>query len=134
MKPGLRNFLAIAGGVLVGSIINMLIVSNGGELIPPPQGVDADDINSIKANIHLYHGKHYVMPFLAHALGTLVASFIAVKLAIRRKQTVGLIVGTWFLIGGLTAATMIGTPLSPTTIDLVFAYFPFAWLGLKLAK
>ena len=60
--------------------------------------------------------------------------YVAVKLAIRRKQTVGIIVGTWFLIGGITVASMIGTPLLPTIVDLAFAYFPFAWLGLKLAK
>lgn len=134
MKPGLRNFLAIAVGVLVGSTVNMLIVSKGGTYISPPLGVDPEDIKSIRANIHLYEAKHYITPFLAHAIGTLVASFIAVKLAIRRKKTVGIIVGTWFLVGGITVASMIGTPLLPTIVDLALAYFPFAWLGIKLAK
>lgn len=134
MKPGLRNFLAIAAGVIVGSTVNMLFVSKGGTYISPPLGVDPEDIKSIRANIHLYEAKHYITPFLAHAIGTLVASFIAVKLAIRRKKTIGIIVGTWFLVGGITVASMIGTPLLPTIVDLAFAYFPFAWLGLKLAK
>ncbi len=134
MKPVLRNLLAISGGVLVGSAFNMLIVSKGGIYISPPLGVDPEDIKSIRANIHLYEAKHYIIPFLAHSIGTFVAAFVAVKLAIRRKQTVGIIVGTWFFIGGITVASMIGTPLSPTIVDLAFAYFPFAWLGLKLAK
>ncbi len=134
MKPGLRIFFAILGGILAGSVINMLIISKGGELIAPPQGVNPEDINSIKTNINLYESKHYVIPFLAHSLGTLVASFAAVKLAIRREQTVSIIIGIWFLIGGITAASMIRTPLLPTMVDLIFAYFPFAWFGLKLAN
>jgi hypothetical protein len=129
MKPGLRNFLAI-----LGSAVNMLVISRGGELVSPPQGVNPEDIKSIKANIHLYETKHYIIPFLAHAIGTLVASFAAVKWAIRRKKTVGIIVGTWFLFGGIAAASMIGAPFVPTLVDVAFAYYPLAWLGFVFAK
>jgi hypothetical protein len=134
MKPGLRNFLAIVGGLILGSAVNMLIISKGGELVSPPQGVNPEDIKSIKANIHLYETKHYIIPFLAHAIGTLVASFAAVKWAIRRKKTVGIIVGTWFLFGGIAAASMIGAPFVPTLVDVAFAYYPLAWLGFVFAK
>ena len=134
MKPGLRNFLAIVGGLILGSAVNMLIISKGGELVSPPQGVNPEDIKSIKANIHLYETKHYIIPFLAHAIGTFVASFAAVKWAVRRKKTVGIIVGTWFLFGGIAAASMIGTPFVPTLVDVAFAYYPLAWLGFVLAK
>ncbi|MDG2454626.1 MAG: hypothetical protein P8N47_02345 [Bacteroidia bacterium] len=134
MKPGLRNFLAIVGGLILGSAVNMLVISRGGELVSPPQGVNPEDIKSIKANIHLYETKHYIIPFLAHAIGTLVASFAAVKWAIRRKKTVGIIVGTWFLFGGIAAASMIGAPFVPTLVDVAFAYYPLAWLGFVFAK
>lgn len=134
MKPGVRNFLAITSGIIIGSTVNMLIISMGGDIFPAPAGVDPENLESIQANIHLYETKHYIAPFLAHALGTLVAAFISVKLAVRRKRIVSIIVGAWFLIGGIVAASMIGTPFLPAMVDLVFAYLPFAWLGLKLAR
>jgi uncharacterized membrane protein YqgA involved in biofilm formation len=134
MNSKLQNILGLLFGVIIGSMVNMSIVSISGSLIPLPAGVNPEDVKSIRENIHLFQSKHYVMPFLAHAIGTLSGAFIAAKIATSRKRMYANIIGVFFLVGGISAAAMIGTPILPTTIDLVFAYLPMAWIAYKLSK
>lgn len=133
MNPILRNVLAVVAGFILGSIVNMGIIQFGGALIPPPEGVNPADIESIKASMHLYEAKHFVIPWLAHALGTLVGAFVAVKLAASHHLKLALGIGVFFLLGGIMAANMIGAPLLATVVDLIGAYLPMAWLGARLA-
>lgn len=70
MNPILRNILAVIVGIIGGALVNMAIIMISGAVIPPPDGVDTNDLESIKANIHLYQPIHFIFPFLAHALGS----------------------------------------------------------------
>jgi len=72
MNPIIKNVGAVVLGVIVGSIVNMGIVVLGGSIIPVPEGVVQTDMESYNNSIHLLSQKHFIMPFLAHALGTLV--------------------------------------------------------------
>ncbi len=134
MSPILRNILAVIAGVVVGSIVNMGIVMIGDQIVTYPDGVDPTDFESIKAGVHLLDWHHFIGPFLAHAIGTLVGAFLAAKLGARRKMTLALIIGAWFLIGGITMIVMMGGPLWFKVLDLTLAYFPMAWLGGKLGS
>lgn len=134
MKSKIQNILGLLLGIIIGSIINMSIVTISGNLIPLPIGVNPEDVNSLRENIHVFESKHYIMPFLAHALGTLSGAFIASKIAVTKKKMHAFIVGLFFLVGGISAAYMIGTPILPTTIDLVLAYLPMAWIAHKFAQ
>lgn len=133
MSPLLRNVLAIILGWLIGSIVNMGIIMIGPSVIPLPETINVMDPNSLKENIHLLETKHYIMPFLAHALGTLVGAFFAYKMAAKNKIYFALAIGVLFLIGGIINCMMLGTPFLANVIDLVFAYIPFAFIGAKLA-
>jgi uncharacterized membrane protein YqgA involved in biofilm formation len=133
MNSKLQNMLGIILGIIIGSMVNMSIVSISGSLIPLPAGVNPEDVKSIRENIHMFQSKHYVIPFLAHALGTLSGAIIAAKIATSRKSTYANIIGLFFLVGGISAAAMIGTPILPTIVDLVFAYLPMAWIAYKLS-
>jgi len=134
MNPILKNVLAVIAGVVVGSAVNMAIIMISGSVIPLPEGVDASNAESLKSNIHLFETKHYIMPFLAHALGTLVGAFVAAKIAANNKMKFSLAIGVFFIIGGILNAKMIGSPLVPTLVDIILAYIPFAWFGGKLAN
>ena len=134
MKSKIQNILGLLLGIIIGSIINMSIITISGNLIPLPLGVNPEDVNSLRENIHLFESKHYIMPFLAHALGTLSGAFIASKIAVTKKKVYAYIVGLFFLVGGISAAFMIGTPILPTTIDLLFAYLPMAWIAHRFAQ
>ena len=53
MPPILRNILAVIAGVLIGSVINMAIITLGPMVIPPPEGVDMSDMEKFAENLKL---------------------------------------------------------------------------------
>ena len=77
MHPILRNSLSVLAGLVVGNVINMGIVMISGSIIPPPEGADVTTAEGLQASIHLFEAKHYIFPFLAHALGTLSGALVA---------------------------------------------------------
>jgi hypothetical protein len=135
MNPVLKNALAVLGGIIIGIFINASILSLGEFIVGAPDGVDLSDPNNVANNIHLFKFKHFAMPWLAHAMGTLVGAFTAVKLAANYHFNYAMVVGAFFFTGGSIMAYMIqGAPLWVNITDLVFAYFPMAWIGAKLAN
>jgi len=134
MNPILRNVLAVVAGIILGSIVNMAIIMLSSSIIPPPEGVNPSDMESLKASMHLFEPKHFLMPFLAHAFGTLVGAFVAGLIAINHRLKISLAIGLFFILGGITNILLLPSPLWFTITDLTFAYIPMAWLGYKLQK
>lgn len=134
MHPTLKNILAVIAGLIVGSIVNMGIVMISGSVIPPPEGGDITTMEGLKATMHLFEPKHFIFPFLAHALGTLVGAFVAAKIAATKKISMALLIGVFFFIGGVINVSMLGGPLWFTVLDLVMAYIPMAYLGGKFGR
>ena len=128
----LRNTGAVLAGLIVGSIVNMGLVISGSELIPAPDGVDVTDMEALAASIHLFEPVHFVFPFLAHALGTLVGATLASFAGTGNKMILAMIVGTAFLLGGIANTVMLPAPIWFDALDLVVAYLPMGWLGWKL--
>lgn len=128
-----RNVAAVLLGLIIGSIVNMGIVILGPSVIPPPAGVDVTNAESIASSMHLFEAKHFLAPFLAHALGTLVGAMIAWFIAVDKKDLAAWIVGGLFLAGGIYASTVIPAPTWFMAADVLLAYVPMAWLGMKLA-
>lgn len=112
----------------------MALIVLGPSLIPPPAGVDVTDPESLSNSIHLFDLKHFVFPFLAHALGTLFGSLAAVLVAASYKTAVAFVVGTIFLAGGITASFMIPAPIWFIILDLAVAYLPMAWLSTRIGN
>ncbi|MGB0931350.1 MAG: hypothetical protein ACPGVB_11265 [Chitinophagales bacterium] len=133
MNPILRNVLAVTAGIAVGMIVNMGIVTISGSIISPPEGVNPADMESLKENMHLFQPHHFIMPFLAHALGTLAGAFVAALIAVSYKMKIAVGLGFFFLIGGIAAVTMIPSPTWFAVLDLVGAYVPMGILGGRLA-
>lgn len=134
MNPIGKNILAVIAGLVLGSAVNMGIIMISGSIIPPPEGVDPTDMESIKANMHLYEMKHFLMPFLAHALGTFIGALIAGLMAATRKMTFALAIGGFFLIGGITNILMLPSPTWFTFLDIGVAYLPMAWIAGKMVN
>ena len=135
MNPVLKNALAVLGGIVIGILANASILGLGEAFIGAPAEVDLSDPNNVADNIHLFEFKHFAMPWLAHAMGTLVGAFTAVKLAANNHLNYAMVIGAFFFTGGSIMAYMIqGAPLWVNITDLVFAYFPMAWIGAKLAQ
>lgn len=134
MHPFLKSGLAVLGGIFIGAVVNFAIIFLSGFIIPPPEGVEATNVESIKANIHLYKPIHFLFPFLAHALGTLVGAVFAIKLSKNNHSKAGYIVALVFLYGGISMMNQVPGPLWFTILDFGIAYIPMAWIGSKLVR
>lgn len=131
MNPILKNILAVIAGCLLGGMVNIGLIELGHKLMPVP-GLDVNDMESYAAIFPTLDVKYYLFPFLAHALGTLIGAIVAARLAANNKMKMGLIVGFFFLLGGIAASYMIPAPTWFIVADLVLAYIPMGWLGGKL--
>ena len=128
-----RNIIAVILGIIIGGSVNMAIITYGGELIPPPEGVNPNDFESIKENFHLYENIHFVVPFLAHSLGTFIGALIASLIASSHQLKFAFAIGCFYLMGGITMVMMLPSPMWFNILDLGFAYIPMGWLGWKLS-
>ena len=129
MPPILRNLLAGIAGLVVGSVVNMAIISVGSIVIPPPTGIDMTDMDKFAENLKLLGPAHFIAPWLAHALGTLVGAFTAAKVAAGHKMKLALGIGIFFLLGGIMMVSMVGGPVWFAALDLIGAYLPMGFLG-----
>lgn len=125
----LRNVLAVVAGVIVGGVVNTGLITVGPLIVTPPAGVDMTTAEGLRAGMALLEPRHFVMPLLAHALGTLAAALVAARVAATYRRGLALLIGVVFLAGGIAAATMIPAPAWFIALDLVAAYIPMAWLG-----
>lgn len=133
MNPILKNVLAVLAGGIIGSMVNMAIIMVSGSIIPPPGGADVTTSEGLKASMHLFQPKHFILPFLAHALGTFIGAFVAARIAATRKMTFAFVVGVFFLAGGIASTFMLPAPMWFSVLDVLVAYIPMAFLGGKLA-
>jgi hypothetical protein len=130
----LRNVLAILAGIAIGGSVNMSLITISPFLIPPPAGVDVNNAASLAQGIHLFQPQHFLMPFLAHALGTLAGAIAAYLIAASRREQFAYAIGVVFLAGGVAACFMIPAPAWFMALDLLLAYLPMAWLAIRLAE
>ena len=134
MPKLLRNVLAVLVGLVIGGAVNMAIITISPSLIPPPVGVDVTNAESIAQGIHLFEPRHFILPFLAHALGTLAGALLAYLIASSCKKQLAWVIGALFLCGGVSASFMIPAPAWFMALDLVVAYLPMAWLGILIGR
>lgn len=132
MDPALRNTLAVVTGIIIGSLINMSIILISSSVIPLPEGADNSTIEDLQKTIHLFEAKHFLFPFLAHAIGTFTGAVTTALLAVNHKKKLALAIGAFFLFGGIISVSSLPSPTWFTLIDLAFAYIPAAYLALKL--
>lgn len=132
MNNTLRNVIAVIIGWLIGSIVNMSLISLGYNLFPI-EGVDTNNIEELSNAMSSLDLEYFLFPFLAHALGTLIGALIAAIVAKNNKRMMSMIVGVIFLMGGIAVSFMVDSPIWFTIIDLLLAYIPMAYFGYKLA-
>jgi len=129
MKPILRNILAVVIGIVLGSVANMGIIMVSGSIIPPPEGADVTTTEGLKNSMHLFEPVHFIMPFLAHSMGTFLGALAAGTLAVTHRMKFALGVSAWFLIGGIISVLMLPSPVWFTILDLAAAYLPMGYLA-----
>lgn len=131
MPKLVRNLLAFLAGIAIGSGVNLALITLSPSLIPPPAGVDVTSAEGLSRAMHLFEPRHFVIPFLAHALGTLAGALAAFLIAVTYKAPIAYVIGAVFLCGGVAASFMIPAPTWFIALDLLVAYLPMAWLGIQ---
>ncbi|NNK10941.1 MAG: hypothetical protein HKP08_06320 [Flavobacteriaceae bacterium] len=134
MNPILRNVLAVIAGLVLGSAVNMFFISLNGRVISLPEGADVSTMEGLKESMSLFEPKHFIFPFLAHAIGTLIGAYFAAKIAATKKMLFAMVVAIGFLIGGIMNVISLPAPAWFSTLDLVVAYIPMGWLGGRLGS
>ena len=133
MHPILKDIIAVIVGAFIGSLVNGAIIMLSGNIIPPPDGLDITTEAGLKTGMHLMQPKHFVFPFLAHAIGTFVGAYIAARFA-AHKMISAIIIGLFFLMGGIWMVMIVPSPIWFTVVDLVGAYLPVAYFAGRIAK
>lgn len=134
MAKLLRSFGAVLAGLLIGSVVNMSLIIVGQMVVPPPPGLILDNFEAFRAAMPAMGAEHFVFPFLAHAFGTLAGAIAATLIARRRNRGPALIVGAFFLVGGITNVLLLPAPLWFEALDLSLAYLPMALMGWWLLR
>lgn len=134
MNPITRNALAVVLGLVIGGVVNMSLIMLGPLLIPPPDGVDVTSVDSIAASIHLFEPRHFVFPFLAHAMGTFVGALVTYLTATRYAFTLAVVIGVLFLFGGVINSLAIPAPTWFVVLDIVAAYIPMSVLAILAGR
>jgi hypothetical protein len=134
MKTLVRGILAVIVGVLVGQAVNLALIFLGPHVIPPPAGVDMTTAEGLRASIHLLEPRHFIFPFLAHALGTCAGATAAFLIAASHCSVYAYAIGVISLAGGVAATFMFPAPTWFVVLDLAAAYLPMAWIGMRLGR
>ena len=90
-------------------------------------------MEGIAAAMPLMQAKHFLVPFLAHALDSFVGALVAALIAVSHKMGIALGIGAFTMLGGIYMAYILPAPLWFEAVDLIFAYIPTAWIAGKLA-
>lgn len=134
MNKSLINFFAIVAGMLVGGFTNTGIISLGPIIIPAPEGADFSTAESLAAAMPMLSARHFIFPFLAHAIGTLVGCVVAIRIGKGHPLRLALPVSVLFFLGGAYMVNILPSPLWFNVLDLSLAYFPMAWLAVWISS
>ena len=127
MRQIFKNIGIVLLGIIIGMIVNMGLIIIGGIFFPLTDNFEP--MNAINWDF-----KYFLFPFLAHSIGTLSGAFIVSKLSKKTHIIMPLIVGLYFLFGGLYMVTILPAPTWFVLLDIILCYIPMALLGWKVSK
>ena len=127
MKQIFKNIGIVILGIIIGMIVNMGLIIGGGMIVPMSETIDP--MNAINWDF-----KYFIFPFLAHSIGTLSGAFIVSKISRNSHIIMPLIVGFYFLSGGLYMVTILPAPTWFISLDIILCYIPMALFGWKISK
>ena len=127
MKQTLKNIAIVILGIIVGMIVNIGLIILGGTIFPPSENFEP-------MNAMNWDFKYFIFPFLAHSIGTLLGALIVSKVSNKSSIILSVIVGLYFLLGGIYMITILPAPTWFVLLDVILGYIPMALLGWKLAN
>jgi hypothetical protein len=131
----LKRTTVIFIAIFSGAMLNGAIINISSKVISPPKGFDLKTMEGLQAAMPHMGPEHFVFPFLAHALGTLIAAILISRFLTSQQLIFSMMAGILFLMGGVSMVVMLPTtPIWFVLLDLIVAYVPMAYLGYRLGK
>ena len=130
----MKTLLLFLVALILGGVFNSLVLNFGMEIIPPPEGYDMNNPSELAKAMAVMEPKHFLFPFLAHALGTLVGAIFFTYFSKSNKLIFPMFIAGLFFAGGLYMVLILPSPIWFNAMDLILAYFPVAFIGYILAK
>ena len=127
MRQVLKHIGIVILSIIIGMITNIGLIIIGGMILPLSE-------NFNPMNAMNWDFKYFIFPFLAHSIGTLSGAFVASKLSRNYHIIMPLIVGLYFLSGGIYMVTIFPAPTWFISLDIIVSYIPMALLGWKISK
>jgi len=114
-------------------MLNSTIIQLSNKIIAPPKGFDLKTLEGLQAAMPHMEPKHFLFPFLAHALGTLLSAVMIARFLRSQQLIFSMMAGILFLMGGVSMVIMLpNTPIWFVLVDIIGAYIPMAYLGYKI--
>ena len=123
----IKNIGIVIIGIIIGMIVNLGLIILGGVVFPLPENFEP--MNAMNWDL-----KYFIFPFLAHSIGTFSGSFIVTKISKKSNIILPLIVGLYFLLGGIYMITILPAPMWFVLLDVILGYIPMTLLGWKISK
>ena len=132
MSPILKNVLIVVGAIITGMVAMMIGHQVSNLIMPPPEGMDVNNMDSFVANAHKLTTGHWILALLSHALGPLVSGFMVAKFVASHHRQLLWIVGIAWNIAGVMNLMAIPHPMWFKIVDTLM-YIPMTFIGAKLA-
>jgi hypothetical protein len=118
----LKRTIVILLSIFIGAQLNGAFLTIGTNLIPPPEGCNLDSLEGLKAAGPFLEAKHYLFPFLAHAIGTLLSAVLITRFLKSNQLVFSMVAGILFLIAGISMVIMLpATPIWFILVDLILS-------------
>ncbi|WP_370899264.1 hypothetical protein [Chryseobacterium gossypii] len=127
----LKRIMAVAGGIIAGSVCIWIMESLGHYLYPLPEGMKPNDLEGFKEYVATAPFMALFFVILAYAVGALVSGFIATKIANNGKHAAATLCGIIFLLVTIYNMAVLPTPLWFWISGILV--WGLVWVGSKLA-
>ena len=118
MKQTLKNIAIVILGIIVGMIVNIGLIILGEAIFPPSENFEP-------MNAMNWDFKYFIFPFSAHSIGTLSGALIVSKVSNKSSIILPVIVGLYFLLGGIYMITILPAPTWFVLLDVILGLIAF---------
>lgn len=127
------QILAVIAGLVAGFVVVSLAMALSSLIYKPPKDLDFQDRSAMQLYMETLPLGAFLLVLLGHALGAFSGAFVCQLIVGTPWQIGPMIIGGFFLLGGLMNLRMVPHPTWFAALDLL-SYLPAAWLGGYLAR
>lgn len=129
----LWNVLLVVLALFCGALVMMPIEAINNRIYPLPEGLSTQDMEGMRKHIATLPTSAFILVWVSHFTGPLVATFLAARFAAYRSLIPASVIGVFYLITGVMVSLMLGATLFFVVID--WPLYPLATLlGITLGR